>query len=471
MIKTNKILALGFGIVSMLFINSCVEDDDYTTPNLTIAPVDISSLGLETSFSNIIARYNTAVGNGEQVGVFSVENDGPLYAVGYVVSDDGAGNFYEEIVVQNSIDGTDPSGDVRRGLKIDINANDLGGIYNFGRKVYIKLNGLAISEDNGVYVLGKSEGNSLEQIEESLVSSFIVRDPETAVMEPKMVAIEDLTDLDESTYIQLSNSQIVKAQKDLTYAGEATDEFDGFRTITNCDTNASLLLQTSTFADFNGAQLPSGKGTISGVYTRDFGDDFSVLIVNSVADIEFNDPNRCDPVVLECTGVSGGGSTLYSENFEGFGGYAAEGWTMTNVDGGSVDWFISSFSGNNYSRISAFSSGESAAEVWLVTPDIDMDTTTGEELSFDLEAAFANGIIISVYASTDFSGDVTTATWTQLDANIQAGPSSGFGGFETIDPINISCLDGSVNFAFVYAGSDPSATTRYHLDNLVITGN
>ncbi len=471
MIKTNKILALGFGLVSMLFINSCVEDDDYTTPDLVIAPVDVSALGQFTSFSNIVSRYTTAVANGEQVGVFSVENDGPLYAIGYVVSDDGSGNFYEEITIQNSVDGADPVGDVRRGLKVEINANDLGGIYNFGRKVYIKLNGLAVSEDNGVYVLGKSQGNSLVQLEDSEFSDFIIRDPETIAITPKMVAIEDLTDLDESTYVQLSNSQIIKAQSTLTYAGEPTDSFDGFRTVINCDTEATLLLQTSTFADFKGAQLPLGKGTISGVYTRDFGDDFSVLIVNTVADIKFTNPDRCDPVVLECTTPSGGGSTLYSENFEGFNGFASEGWTMTNVDGGNVDWFISSFSGNNYTRISAFNSNESDAEVWLVTPDVDLDTTTGEELSFDVEAAFANGIILSVYVANDFSGDVTTATWTQLDANIQAGPSSGFGGFETIDPINISCLDGSVNFAFVYSGSDPSATTRYHIDNIVVTGN
>tara|TARA_R110002012_G_scaffold305194_1_gene509219 strand:- start:1118 stop:2530 length:1413 start_codon:yes stop_codon:yes gene_type:complete len=469
--KTNKFLALGFGLVAMLFINSCVEDDDFATPDLTINPVDVEALGQFTSFSGVVARYNDAVADGEQVGVFSVENEAPLYTVGYVISDDGEGNFFEEIVLQNSVDGTDPANDVRRGLKVNINTRDLGGIYNFGRKVYIKLNGLAIGEENGVYTLGKSSGNSLEQLEEAEFANFVIRDPETASITPKMVAIEDLTELDESTYIQLNNSQIAKAQKDLTYAGEASDQFDGFRTIESCDSNANILLQTSTFADFKGAQLPQGKGSVKGVYSRDFGDDFSVLILNTVADISFTDPNRCDPVVLDCTGASGGGGTIFSENFTGFAGYAAEGWTMTNVDGGNVDWFISSFSGNNYSRISAFSSNETEAEVWLVTPDIDLDATTGEEFSFDVEAAFSNGIILSVLVSNDFTGDVTTATWTELDADIQQGPSSGFGGFESKGPINISCLDGTVNFAFKYEGSDPSATTRYHVDNVVVTGN
>lgn len=469
--KINKFLAVGFAFVSVLFINSCVEDDDFTTPELTIAPVNVAALGEFTSFSNIVSRYNTAVTNGDQVGVFSVENDGPLYTIGYVVSDDGSGNFFEEIIIQNSINGADTPNDVRRGLKVEINARDLGGFYNFGRKVYIKLNGLAIGEENGVYTLGKSSGNSLVQLEDAEFKNFILRDPETAVITPKTVAVADLSDNDENTFIRLENSQIIKAQKTLSYAGEPSDSFDGFRTIINCDTEASLKLQTSTFADFKGAQVPQGKGSISGVYSRDFGDDFSVLIVNSTGDIQFNDPNRCDPVVLECTSTSGGGTAFYSEDFEGFSNYATEGWTMTNVDGGSVDWFISGFGGNNYSRISAFNSNEVNAEVWLVTPDVDMDATTGEELSFDVQANFDNGVILTVFVSEDFTGDVTTATWTQIEATMPSGPSSGFGNFETVGPLNVSCVDGTVNYAFVYSGSDPSATTRYHIDNIEVTGN
>ena len=37
------------------------------------------------------------------VGVFSGEFDAPLYIEGYVVSSDATGNFFEEIIIQNSI--------------------------------------------------------------------------------------------------------------------------------------------------------------------------------------------------------------------------------------------------------------------------------------------------------------------------------------------------------------------------------
>ena len=106
-----------------------------------------------------------------------------------------------------------------------------------------------------------------------------------------------------------------------------------------------------------------------------------------------------------------------------------------------------------------------------MTPAIDLDSTTGEELSFDIESAFDTGTILSVYISTDYAGDPTTATWQILDADVPVGPSSGFGGFESVGPINISCVDGTAVIGFFYEGSDPSATTRYHLDNVIVTGN
>ena len=109
--------------------------------------------------------------------------------------------------------------------------------------------------------------------------------------------------------------------------------------------------------------------------------------------------------------------------------------------------------------------------MYLITPPIDMDGTTGEELSFDVQTNFDNGNILSVLVSTDFTGDPTTATWSILDATIPSGPPSSFGSFAPVGPINISCLDGMVHFAFFYEGSDPTATTRYHVDNIEITGN
>jgi hypothetical protein len=485
MIKTNKILALGFGLVSMLFINSCVEDDDFTTPDLTIAPVDVSTLGGFTNFTNIIERYNDAVSNGDQVGVFSVENDAPLYTVGYVVSDDGSGNFFEEIIIQNSPDGSNPESDIRRGLKVEINSRDLGGIYNFGRKVYIKLNGLAIAEENGVYVLGKSEGSSLVQLEESEFSKYIIRDPETVAISPKMVAIGDLTDVDENTYVGFTNMQFNRNQVMLDYAGQSTDEFDGFRTLENCDTNATITLQTSTFSDFKSQLLPQGKGAIEGVFTRDFGDDFNVLVVNTTTNIDFTDPNRCDPIELDCgTIATVGTNNLFEDDFETQSNGAlitGNGWT-NYIQSGTEGWEAYSSGGTNSSlgrsaRMQSFNSGDASSVAWLITPSIDLDTNTNVSINFKTSNSFSDGSEMELLFSTDWDGtpaNIETATWGIVPAAYIVQDGDFFGDWKDSGNALLSCdsVSGTMYIAFKYTGSGQSDFDgTYELDEISIDAN
>ena len=471
--KTNKFLTFLSVLTLTFIITSCVEDDDYGTPSVTVQEPDLSDFGTKTTFSAVISRYNDAVADGDQVGIFDTEDDTPLHIEGYVVSSDASGNFYEEIIVQNSTDGNDVGADPRTGLNVQINTGSLSDTYEVGRKVYIKLNGLAIGVENGVYTLGRANGSSLEQIQSYEYQSFIKRSTEVVTITPKVVAIGDLTEADENTLVQFDNMQFNRAQLGSTYAGEASDEFDGFRTLENCDTNATISLQTSTFADFKSVPLAQQKGSIQGIYSRDFGDDFSVLILNSTSDVNFTSADRCDPVVLDCSGDMGGSTIIFEDDFESYGNLSdmiAAGWEHYNVAGG-VDFRIGSFSGNNYAQISGFSSGDNDIETWFVTPNMNLDATTQEYINFDLEVAYANGIILSVLITENYTGDVATTEWTEVDVNVPNTPTGGFGGFNNSGDINISCLNGDVRVAFKYLGSDPSATTRYHVDNFEVKGN
>lgn len=483
--KTNKILALGFGLVAMLFMNSCVEDDDFATPDLTISPVNLELLGDFVPFSEVVERYEDAVADGDQVGIFSVENDTPLYTLGYVVSDDGKGNFFEEIIIQNSTDENDPETDVRRGLKVNINARDLGGLYNFGRKVYIRLNGLAIGVENGVFTLGRANGSSLEQIEETEYTNFIFRDPETAVIQPKISTIEDLGPLDLNTYIQLDNTQVIKSQKDFSYAGQDTDQFDGFRTLVSCDTNGTILLQTSTFADFKSVQLPGGKGSIKGVYSRDFGDDFSVLILNGTADVDFTDPNRCDPLELDCGTVNTTGTnTLFSDNFETQSNNAlitGNGWTNF-IQAGSEGWEAYTATGTNASlgrsaRVGSFNSNDASNIAWLITPSIDLDTNSNVTINFKTSNSFADGSQMELLYSTDWDGNpsnIQSATWGVLTAAYIVQDSDFFGDWKNSGNVILSCPDvsGTMHVAFKYTGSGDAANDgTYELDDIFIQAN
>ena len=470
-LKINKLILLLIGLV---VFNGCVQDDEFSTPDTTInepnipdnAIIPISALAGELAQ----AQGNSSLDYSDESTTYSYTfNENPLYVEGYVISSDEGGNFFEEIIIQDNFE--NPT----IGIKLLIDVNPLFIRYEPGRKVYVKLNGLSVGITNGVLTLGVLNGNEVDKIPSASENDVVFRSAEKVELVPLPLDFADFADDKTNLYVQLQDVQFNRNQatgdNPQTFASEESDQFDGERTLESCATAASVVFSTSTFADFKGLTLPSGRGSINAILTKNFfGDTFNVNI-NSPEDINFDSTDRCDPDFLECSGPSGGGSVIFEEDFEGFGTYDSEGWDNINVSGTDTDWFVSSFSGNFYSRISAFNSDNDEADVWLVTPQINLDATAGEELSFDVESAFDTGTILSVYASTDYAGDPTTATWQILDADIPVGPSSGFGGFESVGPINISCLDGDVVFGFFYEGSDPSATTRYHLDNVVVTGN
>jgi hypothetical protein len=469
-LKINKLILLLIGLV---VFNGCVQDDDFNTPNTSVVEPVLD--GGQVTISAVAGLLAQEQGTGsvdytdEDSVVTFTFNENNEYLVGYVVSSDEGGNYFEEIILQ------DKPENPTIGIKLLIDVNPLFIRYEVGRKVYIKLNGLAVGITNGVLTVGALNGNEVDKIPSPSENEFLLRSAEIATIVPLPLAFADFSDDKTNIMVELQDVQFNRNQATgdnvQTYASEGSDQFDGERTLESCASAASVVFSTSTFSDFKSLTLPSGRGSMTAILTKNFfGDTFNIA-VNSPEDINFDSTDRCDPDFLECTGPSGGGSTIFEEDFEGFGTYTSEGWDNINISGTSTDWFINSFSGDFYSRISAFSSGNAEADVWLVTPAINMNTTTGEELTFEVQPNFDNGTNLSVWVSTDYAGDPTTATWSILDATIPTGPSGGFGNFSTVGPINISCVDGNAVFGFFYEGSDPAATTRYHLDDIVVTGN
>ena len=453
----------------MLGVTSCVQDDDFTVSPLVIneKPID----GDITTVANVVDALLQEINDEGDPNAKVTFEETSLVMEGYVISSDRAGNFFEELILQ------DRAENPTTGIRVPIDINPLYVTYEFGRKIFIELDGLTVGIENGVPTLGVLAGDEVDQIPSFREKEFITRSAEVANIVPLEIAIEDFSDDIVNLYVQINDLQFnrrdVLVADPLSFAGEPSDEFDGERTIESCATGATAILSTSTFADFKSLDLPAQKGSFEGVLTKNFfGDEFN-LVLNGVAGLKFDDTDRCDPNVLECTGDSGGSTVIFSENFTGFSTstLTAEGWLNQNVTGGDLEYEIGSFSGNQYAQVTGFRTGEDPFEVWLVTPEINLDGTTMEELAFDLQVNFDNGNILSVFITNNFTGDITTTEWAQLDAVIPRGPSGGFGSFTSVGPINISCIDGNVRIGFRYRGADPGATTRYHIDNVEISGN
>ncbi|WP_378180072.1 DUF5689 domain-containing protein [Aquimarina sp. SS2-1] len=451
-------------LVLAVTFTACVQDDDFKTPVLAIEEPNINP--------NLIVELDGILGEIAQADGDPVNfEDSDKFVAGYVVSTDKAGNFFEELVIQ------DRPENPTAGIRVLIDVNPLFTTYEFGRKVYIKLEGLSAGIENGVATLGVLSGDEVEQIPSFSQEEIILRSAEVATITPLEITFEDFSDELTNLFVKINNVQFnrndVLGEDTLTFAGEPSDNFDGERNLESCDSGATAILSTSTFADFKSLALPAQQGSFEGVLTKNFFGDTFNLVLNDVTGLVFDNENRCDPNVLECDGPSGGSNIIFEEDFTGLSISDLEnsGWLNVNVTGGDLDYVIGSFSGNQYAQISGFNSDENPFEVWLVTPEIDLTASTAEELSFDIQANFDNGNILTAFITNNFTGDITTTEWSQLDATIPNGNPSGFGSFESVGPVNISCIEGNVRIAFRYAGADPGPTTRYHIDNIEISGN
>lgn len=449
-------------LLGVFIIISCVNDDDYNIP----LPSDSENISIPenkiTTFRAVQQRYEQAVNSGDLIA--RIYEDEDIYIEGYVISSDAAGNFFEELIIQNKIDDSDTDADPRLGLKVDINVSSLSDTYEFGRKIYIKLAGLTIGESNGVITIGKGDAVKVKQIQAAEYRDIVIRTNEVATIIPKVVSPENLTNADQNTLIQMDNMQLNRFELGATYASESIDEYDGLRTLESCDSGTSILMQTSTFSDFKSVIIPQGKGSITGVFSRDFGDDFNVVIVNSVTDVNFDSSERCDPIELDCGLASSiGTSNLFYEDFESQKNnkpIVIDGWT-NYIEAGTEAWEGYSSTSSNASlgrsaRFQSASSGDASNIGWLITPAIELDTYSSATLRFKTSNSLADSSFMEVLYSLDWDGteaNITSATWGVLSAAYVVKDSDSFVPWFNSGTVDLSCATGTMHIAFKFTGS------------------
>lgn len=451
------------GSLILIISLSCVNTDDFDLPEIEITPVEFS--GDTTSIAAVKSNYNFETGE-----IYTFQNTG-IYMPGYVISSDEAGNFYKKLVLQDRA--TAPNA----GIQVLVDDNSLFETYDFGRKIYVKLDGLSLWFNNGVLQLGIQNRGDVVAIPFPLIDDHIIRTSEKAEIIPLDFEVSEFSQAYNNLFVRLKNVQfnrnLIKEDHRFTFAGESIDQYDGERQLESCINGAATRLSTSTYSNFKSLLLPTGSGTIEGVLTRNFYDDHFVLLLNSPAGLDLSG-DRCDPEFLECgTSSIQGPEVIFEENFNSVtttNKLSSMGWTNINVNGGAKRFELGNLSGNKYVRISAYNTQEAPLETWLVTPAIDLDKSTGEILSFELLASYDNASILEVYVSTQFTGNPLTTSWRLVDANIPVGPSSQYGKNYKKTEIDVSCLAGEMYLAFRYLGAAPDKTTTYDIDNIRVTG-
>lgn len=459
-----------FLIPALILFGSCVPDDEFDLPEFQETNGEV----LETT-TDLKAVLGTFYQNPEEIVTFEIDQ---IFEA-YVVSSDEVGNFYKELIVQDKPE--DPSS----GINIKLNMTSYFQFFDFGRKLVINAKGLSIGDMNGVPTLGLANGKQIENIPRSRISDHIQRTSEVVEIIPLQVEALQFSDRYENLYVQLEDVQfsdfLVTGQNAFTYASEDNDEFDGERLVESCVGDFPFILSTSTYADFKGLKLPYGKGELRGILTRDFYDEFYTVYLNSPADVDFTQNERCKREIVDCGLTDSEGSKILF--FEDFSGQTnnkpikGNGW-KTIVQDGSKEWEAYTATGGNASlgksaRMRPANSGDRKTVSWLITPEINFSFNQGEVLSFKTSTSFANGSMLQVMISTDWDGteeNFLYATWQELSAAYIAHNSDFFGDWISSGNVDLSCVEQKAYIGFKYTGSDsPYYNGIYELDDILIT--
>ncbi len=239
-------------LLCAVVLGSCLKrtfdappDSAHYDPNL---PVQMSIKQLSQNCVSLGANKYRALG------------DTTIYGV--VVANDQSGNYYKQIVIE------DTSG---IGIVLYIDNKTLYVDYPVGKKIYVKLNGLFIYNYNGYpeIISGVDAAGKTIAIPASQVSTNIITAnyPNTTV-QVKDVSLADVK-ANPSAYlgslVRLSNVEFDANSTDTFYAEAVATASATNRTIVTCDGSASAIIRTSAYSNFQSARTPKGNGTVTAI--------------------------------------------------------------------------------------------------------------------------------------------------------------------------------------------------------------
>jgi len=454
--KLKNIKLLSFLFFLGMIATSCVHDDDFSVPEIIVEEPNVN---VNTSIVSVKAMYDGFNPVKIEAGDGSTNE---MYLEAYVISSDESGNIYKQLFVQDSPE--NPTA----GVSISTNATDLYAKLEPGRKIYLRVDGLYIGEYAGLPTIGVQQGDEIGRIGVEDFEERILRSTVSEELVPRVMSISEASNPARlSTLVKFEDVQFPNGLAGVEAYGNLDNNYGVNRPIEDCN-GSVIMMRTSGYSDFKNMTLPSGNGSVTAILSI-FNSDIQLFLRNT-DDVQMNGER--------CGGGDGPGDALalpFSQDFEGQASgtgsaVSIEGWTNVNVNGGTRVWEVREFDGNKYAQTSAFSSNENPYETWLVTPGLILPEGTSPKLSFGTKDGFNNGNALTIKISTDFTGDVTAATWSPLNATISTGNTSGYGdSFVPSGDIDLSAYAGQVVYvAYHYVGASNGTTTTYQIDNVSV---
>ncbi|XZF13751.1 DUF5689 domain-containing protein [Chitinophagaceae bacterium MMS25-I14] len=216
---------------------------------------------------------------------------------GIVVADDRSGNYYKQIVIQDSTGG----------IVIDIDAYSLYNDYPVGRKVYVKCKGLVLGYYGGLPTLGESfdEQLNINGISGNQIDQHIVKADVGHIITPKVVTLDQVNTFSATdpadqallnTLITIPDVEFADGELSKTYTDPSATTN---RTVQNCS-GLNIILRSSNYANFHALPMAQGHGSITAIYTVYSGSGTSwapQLIIRDTTDVQFYG-SRCPSNII-----------------------------------------------------------------------------------------------------------------------------------------------------------------------------
>jgi hypothetical protein len=459
-----KKIKLIFGLAIAASIVSCVNSDDYGTPDLTDNCTDLT---VTKTVQDITSTSTTTYQ--QYMGEDVIE--------AYVTSSDEGGNFYKSISFV-SVDGL-------VGFSMPIDAYNMYTKFEPGRKVFVNMKDRYFVTENSSTVIGSLYNNQtpadpsddevgrISSVEyESIITRSCTKENEDNIVK-HLTITQAKNNANLNMLIEFDAVQFTDASLGKTYFDESVNNLGGATNHEITDEFGNkIIVRVSEYATFAAGNVPSESGKIRGVLTK-YGSDFQFM-VRTLHDINLTDTR----MVIDFYPPLVGGSLAYNSTLnEPFTSY-----TTTNQQNfpayindaaiGSRYWQVKTFSGNKYIQMSSFGGTPEANRSLFIVP---VDMTGANNLQFKTKTGFNNGATLKVYYTTNYvpGNQITTATLVDITSNftISNGPSSGYPtNFTNSGVYNIPVgITGNGFFVFEYVGNGSGGpTTTMQIDDIVI---
>jgi hypothetical protein len=469
----NKIKNICIVIAASGLMTSCVQDT-FDTPKFD----DCVSPGL-TKTKEVAEIYAVAI-NPVPNATTGIPNT-PTYTAddiieAYVVSSDEGGNFYKSMYFQ-PVDGSkgfNLSGDI---------VNAYTQKFQPGKKVYLKLKGLAYGNPSNSYARGLVFGapptdkfdvdrlSSLDFKKYLIPSCDVVA--EDAIVH-KITLAQAFSDTYLNTLVEIDNVQFTDEAAGGTYDSNLKDTFDSSIFITDGGPK-NLTIRTSRYANFAGSKVPTGKGKIRGVLTK-YSSTYQIIMRTE------RDANMPNPRVDYNPALVGTNSTVFpstvNETFESYSTSPAQTNFPNYINDAAVGsryWDTRTFNSNKYIQVTSFGSGGANKSYFFVP----VNMTAANNFSFKSNMGFYNGAVLKVYyvLATNYTAggaiDVTKMVDITSNFTIPTTPTSGYGASFTASGVYAlpATVTGNGYFVFEYSGDAnafPALTTTLQLDSIIV---